>query len=202
MGHRFRFGAALCAAVLLLMAAGCTPPPPRPAMVAQTGEITYGYADRDLGEGRYEVSYETPVLRTSSNSIGREDDIETEKRRAYDLALWRAAQIATERGYERIVVASSNSEANVEVEEDAYYPGYGGWYGAYGYGGWPDPYYGHYAYSPFAYAPPYHRRYAYMQVTVTLTVREAGASDADTLDAQATAARMATQYGNAVFPGN
>jgi hypothetical protein len=188
---------------MLLVVAGCTPAPPRPAMVAQSDVVTYGYSETDLREGRLEVSYETPVLRTSTGQASRQEDIEAEKRRAYDLALWRAAQIAVERGYERIVIESTSSDTDVEIEEDPYYdyPGYWpGWYGGYGYGGWPHGYYGRYGYSPFAYAPPHYRRYAYLQVTVTLTVREADEADPDSLDAGATASRLAAQYANAVYP--
>ncbi len=190
------------AILALLAVAACTPATPRPAMVAQSDEVRYGYADRELSDGRFEVIYETPVLRTSTSTLSREDDIEAEKTRAYDLALWRTAQIAIERGYDRIIIDAANSDAEVEVGDDVY-PGYGpAWYGSYGYGygGWPDPYY--YRYSPFFYAPPYYRSFAYMQVTVTLTVSEADAADADALDAQATATRLATQYANAVFPGS
>jgi hypothetical protein len=190
----------------VLAAIACTPAAPRPAMVAQSDEVRYGYADREIAKGRFEVVYETPVLRTSTLTLSREDDIEAEKKRAYDLALWRAAQIAIERGYERIMVDVANRDAEVEVGDDVY-PGYGpAWYGAYGSygygygGGWPDPY--SYRYSPFFYAPPYYRSFAYMQVTVTLTVSEADATNTEALDAQATATRLATEYANSVFPGS
>jgi hypothetical protein len=189
--------------VLALFAvAACTPAAPRPAMVQQSDQVRYGYSDRELSDGRFEVVYQTPVLRTSASTLTREDDIEFEKKRAYDLALWRAAQIAIDRGFERIVVDQSHSDAEVEVDENLY-PGYGtGAYGGYGYygGGWPDPY--AYRYSPFFYAPPYYRSFAYMQVTVTLTVSEAAASNTKALDAQATAARLSTQYANSAFPGS
>lgn len=189
--------------VLALFAvAACSTPAPRPAMVQQSDEVRYGYSDRALSGGQFEVVYETPVLRTSASTLTREDDIEAEKKRAYDLALWRAAQIAIERGYERIIVDTSHSDAEVEVDENLY-PGYGtGYYGGYGYygGGWPDPY--AYRYSPFFYAPPYYRSFAYMKVTVTLTVSEAAASNAKALDAQATAARLSAQYANSSYPGS
>ncbi len=189
--------------VLALFAvAACTPAAPRPAMVQQTDAVRYGYTDRELAGGQFEVVYKTPVLRTSASTLTRDDDIEAEKKRAYDLALWRAAQIAIERGYERIIVETSHSDAEVEVDENLY-PGYGtGSYGGYGYygGGWPDPY--AYRYSPFFYAPPYYRSFAYMQVTVTLTVSEADPANAKALDAQATAARLSTQYANSSFPGS
>lgn len=171
-------------------------------MVQQTDQVRYGYTDRELSDGRFEVVYKTPVLRTSASTLSREDDIEAEKKRAYDLALWRAAQIAIERGYERILVDMSHSDAETEVDEN-FYPGYGSpWYGGFGYydGGWPDPY--GYRYSPFFYAPPYYRSFAYMQVTVTLTVSEADPSNAKALDAAATAMRLSTQYANSSYPGN
>lgn len=189
--------------VLALFAvAACSAPAPRPAMVQETDEVRYGYSDRELSDGRFEVTYQTPVLRTSASTLSRDDDIAAEKRRAYDLALWRAAQIAIDRGYERILVDTSHSDAEVEVDENIY-PGYGSpWYGGYGYynGGWPDPY--GYRYSPFFYAPPYYRSFAYMKVTVTLTVSEAYPANAKALDALATAARLSTQYASSTFPGS
>src|SRR5262245_3731262 len=117
----------------LLAVAACSAATPRPAMVQQSDEVRYGYSDRELSDGRFEVIYETPVLRTSASTLSREDDIEAEKKRAYDLALWRAAQIALERGYDRILVDQSHSDAEVEIDENLY-PGYGsGFYGGYGY---------------------------------------------------------------------
>ena len=170
-------------------------------MVEQTDDVRYGYSDRDLSDGRFQVTYETPVLRTSTSTLSRQDDIESEKKRAHDLALWRASQIAIERGYAWIIVDETDSDSEVELDEDLY-PGYGpAWYGGYGYyGGWPDPY--SYRHSPFFYAPPYYRSFAYMRVTVTLKVSAADATDVGAVDAEATAARLATQYANATFPGS
>lgn len=171
-------------------------------MVQQSDQVRYGYTDRALSDGRIEVVYTTPVLRTSASTLARDDDIEAEKKRAYDLALWRAAQIAIERGYARIVVDTSHSDAEVEVDENLY-PGYGSpWSGGYGYygGGWPDPY--GYRYSPFFYAPPYYRSFAYMQVTVTLTVSESDASNKQALNTKATIARLSMQYADSVYPGS
>lgn len=190
--------------VLALFAlAACSADPPRPVMVQLSDEVRYGYADRTLSDGSIEVVYKTPVLRTSASTLSRDDDIEAEKKRAYDLALWRAAQIAIDRGYERIVVDMSHSDAEVEVDENLY-PGYGTpLFGGSGYGyggGWPDPY--AYRYSPFFYAPPYYRSFAYMKVTVTLAVSEADAANAKALDAQATATRLSTQYANSSYPGS
>lgn len=190
--------------VLALFAvAACSANPPRPAMVQQSDQVRYGYTDRTLSDGSIEVVYKTPVLRTSASTLSRDDDIEAEKKRAYDLALWRAAQIAIERGYQHILVDTTHSDSEVEVDENLY-PGYGSpWYGSgYGYygGGWPDPY--AYRYSPFYYAPPYYRSFAYMQVTVTLTVSESDASNRQALNTRATASRLSIQYADSVYPGS
>ena len=189
--------------VLALFAvAACSTPAPRPAMVQQSDQVRYGYTDRTLSDGSIEVVYKTPVLRASASTLSRDDDIEAEKKRAYDLALWRASQIAIERGYKHILVDTSHSDSEVEIDENLY-PGYGAplYGGGYGYGGgWPDPYANRY--SPFFYAPPYYRSFAYMQVTVTLTVSESDASNRQALNTRATASRLSIQYADSVYPGS
>lgn len=189
--------------IALFAVAACSANPPRPAMVQQSDQVRYGYTDRTLSDGSIEVVYKTPVLRTSASTLSRDDDIEAEKKRAYDLALWRAAQIAIERGYQHILVDTTHSDSEVEVDENLY-PGYGSpWYGSgYGYygGGWPDPYANRY--SPFFYAPPYYRSFAYMQVTVTLTVSESDASNRQALNTRATESRLSIQYADSVYPGS
>jgi len=202
----FRHAAIALGAATLLLAGGCSAPAPRPVMVEQSAEIPYGYNDLDLGDGRFEVTYETPVLRTSTGTLSREQDVEAQKQRAYDLALWRAAQIAVDRGYEHFVVVTSSSDADVEVPDDRYDPAYAGFGYGYGHRHYPfgyDPYYyGYDRFSPFAYAPPpRYKRDAQMRVTVTMTVREATAQEEGAMDAVATVARLSSRYANSTFPG-
>ena len=199
----------VCAAALVLLVAGCTPAPPRPAMVP-LDENRYGYTEIDLGAGRYAVVYVTPSLRSSSNDASREADAEREKARAYDFALWRAAQIALERGYEAFAIEESERDADLSVRRERYYPyGYGAYHSRWYYGpsryGWPyryhapDPYLAHPAY-PYGSYGSYGASSASLLVTVRLTVREAAPDEPGAFDAAATATRLAGQYGNAVYP--
>src|SRR5688572_16554982 len=88
----------LAAAFLATLVAACAAPPPKPAMVplGQTGD--FGYSERDVGTDRIEVTYTGSNVRVSS-SQGKEDSrLVAERAKTRDLAIWRAAQIADQRG--------------------------------------------------------------------------------------------------------
>src|SRR5688572_28706029 len=91
--------AKLLAAVLLAtLVAGCTAAPPKPAMVplGQTGD--FGYSERDVGTDRIEVTYTGSNIRVSF-SQGREySRLVADRAKTRDLAIWRAAQFADQRG--------------------------------------------------------------------------------------------------------
>jgi len=169
----------------------------------------YGYSHIDLGEGRFEVVYVTPSLQSSLTESSREADTEREKGRAYDLALWRAAQIANERGYDGFVVEEWERDADVSIRYDRAYPysyGAGAYWSRWQYGYpatlWPYRYYGP---DPYLLHPAYpyggvDRSTASISITVRLTVREALPEDENVFESAATAARLASEYANAIYP--
>jgi hypothetical protein len=196
----------LIASLALVAVSACSAPAPRPAMVP-VGEVgQYGYSTSPADSNRFEVDYVTPVLRTSLRDSAREEEIEAEKLRAYDLALWRAAQLAQERGYAAFIVEESSHDADVEIDEGGYYGNrygyawhnhFGNPYGRYPYGNL--GYYPYFAYHPYAFGH-YERPHASMQVHVRLLIREAAPDEASALDTAATIARLALAYANATWP--
>lgn len=85
-------------AVLTLSALAITACSSAPAPRAATGAYSEGYTERALSSDRYLVSY-------------RMDGIDYQ--RAYDLALWRAAQVSLEKGYPVFEVISRDSDTDV-----------------------------------------------------------------------------------------
>lgn len=103
------------AALAVLLLAACTTPVPKPAMVplGQTGN--FGYSERDLGNDRIEVTYTGADIRVSS-SQGKDDSrVKAEHAKIYDLALWRAAQIADQRGMAAMKVENEARDTDVQV---------------------------------------------------------------------------------------
>jgi hypothetical protein len=161
--------AKLLAAVLLAtLVAACTAPVPKPAMVplGQTGD--FGYSERDVGTDRIEVTYTGSNVRVSS-SQGKEDSrLVAERAKTRDLAIWRAAQIADQRGMAAMKIENEARDTDVQVTRDYGYGGYGPYYPygwrRYGYWGRPTWFYD----DPFYYQPV---RRAYGQAVTTLTVQ-------------------------------
>lgn len=194
----------LLAGIAVAALAGCTPTAPRPAMVSIDQTHQYGYATTTAGEDRFEVEYLTPELETSTRDTTREEDIEEEKARAYDLALWRAAQIAQERGYVAFIVEESSRDADVSVEYHRYGAYGDAWFNQFAYGHYPYPYrnmgyYPYFPYHPHAYNR-YQRPEASMMVRVKLLVREASPDEPGAFDTTATATRLAATYADATWP--
>ena len=78
----------------LVLAACASAPTPQEAR----GAYTEGYTERALSSNRYLIEY-------------RMDG--SDYQRAYDLALWRAAQLSLEKGYPAFDVVSRNSDTDV-----------------------------------------------------------------------------------------
>jgi hypothetical protein len=149
--------------LLAILIAACAAPAPKPAMVplGQTGD--FGYSERDVGTDRIEVTYIGATIRASSSADVR---LVAERAKTRDLALWRAAQIADQRGMTAIRIENEVRDTDLQVTYD--YDGYGSYYPygyrRYGYWGSPSWFYD----DPYYYQPV---RRAYGQSITTLTVQ-------------------------------
>jgi hypothetical protein len=109
-------------AVLLISLAACTTPVPKPAMVALgTGGGDFGYTSKDLGPDRIEVTYRGDQVTVSVSNPREDSRTKAELEKAHDLALWRAAQIAQERGKAGLKIDTENRDSDVEVQRRSYY---------------------------------------------------------------------------------
>jgi hypothetical protein len=199
-GSKARIVAALLAAALL---AGCaTPPPPRPAMVplGQTGD--FGYSERDLGQDRIAVTYTGATIPVSSRA-GRDDArVKAELAKIHDLALWRAAQIADQRGMAAMKIENETRDTDLQVTQQ-YVQRVSPFY---------DPFWHHRRYCcgpSWFYDDPYDYPYYYQpvrradaQAVTTLTIqllRQYDPHDATQLSVKETLTRLQTARAGAVY---
>jgi hypothetical protein len=198
IGSKGRILAAVLAAVLV---AACTTAPPKPAMVplGQTGE--FGYSDRDLGNERIEVTYTGADIQVSA-SEGRDDSrVTAEEAKIRDLALWRAAQIADQRGMTAMRIENETRDTDVEVTRQyvqrvaPFGYGYPYHWRPYGYCCGPSWFYD----DPFYYQPV---RRAHAQAVITLTVQllqQYDPSDKTQIPVKETLERLRSERSGAVY---
>jgi hypothetical protein len=199
-------GPLVLAALLGALALGActTPAPPKPAMVplGQTGD--FGYSAHDLDANRIEVTYIGASVKVPTDASRNAPAVQAELAKTRDLALWRAAQIADERGMAAMKIEKESSDTDVNVRRDYVqrpYPfgyGYGGFccgyrhYGYYGSPWWFNDY-------PYYYAPV---NRAAGRVTTTLTVqlfKVRNTDDATQLSVADTLSKMKTERTGAVY---
>jgi hypothetical protein len=167
--------------------------PPVAAMVPQTTNGVFGYSDKMVAPDLYEVAYVSPRLRATQDA----DDahgLAGEKQRVYDLALWRAAQLAQEKGFPAFQVQHESRDVDVTVRRDpVYYPPPPIFFGPCRWDcGWP------YGYWPYPYDYSYRTRAA-GRITVNLTVKMQAKATGDSLDTAATIERLHKAYASATF---
>ncbi len=189
----------------------CATRPPQPAMVPQVQPSGFGYSETKLGVDRFEVRYVTPDMALPVDEDRRAGALSEQKQRAYDLALWRASQIALSAGFTYLKVEQEHRDADVTVKR-TYVPVVAGPYGFYGPGGMLYPGWGYgpgYYYGRPGIAAPfwfYEDPFAYrtrLQVsgrfTASLTIAFAKAASEGALDAKTTSQRLSTQYAGAAY---
>lgn len=171
--------------------AGCVAAPVYPLYTSVQVAGSFGYEEQRISDARYTVTYTAPVQRTYAyGGERREQDAGRQVALAYDMALWRAAELALANGYPAFRVAERNNDIQVDVRRDTYYD--------------PFPRYGHhhrYGYFPRGY-PSYYPSYANLAAGVTLAVEFRRADAGDTFDARATRERLRAQYAQATAPGS
>jgi len=196
-GSRLRAGLAAAAALAL---AACVQALHLPLYTPLESTGSYGYAERQLAERRFQVSYDAPVVATYAYPGGqRQQEVEEKVAVAYDLALWRAAELALAAGYPALTVTERDRDVRVEVFGDPYaspfYPFY--------YPPFPFTHHGpRYGLLPHPFYPGYYEPYAELIVGVTITVEFLDSVAPGALDAGATLDRLRGQYPEAVAPIN
>lgn len=187
--------------VAAIISACTTRTPPVAAMVAQSTTGDYGYSEQMLAPDLYKVAFVSPRLQARSDS----DDahgLAAEKQRVYELALWRASQLAKEKGYPAFLVQQESRDVDVTVRRDPVYPAYPPVPYFYGHCrwrcGWP---YG-YGYGPYGYGYGYYRTRAAGRISVDLTVKMLPVRTADAFDTAATEERLRKAHGSATFALN
>jgi hypothetical protein len=181
--------------VLGALTAACTEHrrPPVAAMVPQSTNGVFGYTDKMVAPDLYEVSYVSPRLRATQDA-DEAHGLAGEKQRVYDLALWRAAQLAQEKGFPAFAVQHESRDVDVTVRHDpVYYPPPPLFFGPCRWDcGWP----GYWPYYPYDYS---YRTRAAGRITVNLTVKMLAEATADSLDTAATIERLRKAYASATF---
>jgi hypothetical protein len=188
-------------ALMTAAISGCaTRTPPVAAMVAQSATGDYGYSEDMLARDLYRVTFVSPRLRATQDS-GNAHGLAAEKQRVYELALWRASQLAKEKGYPAFLVQQESRDVDVTVRRDPVYPAYPGPYFFGGYCrwrcGWP---YG-YGYWPYDYGY-YYRTRAAGRISVDLTVKMLPTRTPDSFDTAATEERLRKAHGSTTFALN
>jgi hypothetical protein len=187
---------------------GCATRTSRPAMAAATPASGFGYSDTKLAPDRYEVSYATPALTLPADAKARASAVEKEKQQAFDLALWHAAKIALAGGFTQLSIGPAHRNADVQVKK-LYSPAAPGVFGPGGmiYPQWIyNPmvaYYGAPGIGPYwIYEDPFADQpevAANGRITARLEVTFARTASPGSLDAAATAHRLAAEYGASAY---
>ncbi len=178
----------------MALLAGCVAGIPVPLYSPIEVGLSFGYSDAALSDTRYEVTYVAPT-RTTYVYGGEQRSRESERQveLAYDMALWRAADLALARGFPAFRVAERNNDARVDVRYEYYDDG------PY------DPFFdhrGHFHYGPFSSFtyPRSSDRYALLSARVTIVADLVGEGEPDAFDARMTRDRLREKYPQAVGP--
>ena len=108
-------------ALALVLSACVTPAPPKPAMAPFGVNGEFGYSERDLGGDKIEVTYRGASVKVAAQNPRDDFRNRLELDKAYDMALWRAAEIATERHKTGLRVESDSKNSDVDVHRHTYY---------------------------------------------------------------------------------
>ncbi len=146
----------------------------------------YGYEETKLSARYYRVSYLGPIQRASLRKDEREKEAEPAGALAEDLAMWRAAELATGQGYPAFTIVDTESEIEVTIEDIAPI-GYGPVYGS--------PHYGWRSRRLGPSGPRY--RTARLRAKATLLVVLEDEAVEGAYDAAETARRLRAQYSDA-----
>ena len=123
----------LSLAVALAGALAACSQAPRPPLMSPIAQVTdFGYSNRDLTNGRVEVTYLGPSYRVSTWRASRQEAVDKAKAQAEELATWRAAQVALAKGKPAFEVVDQHTDVEVDIRQ---------YYDPYPYAWYPYPYY-------------------------------------------------------------
>lgn len=182
------------------LTAGCaSKPQPRVAAMVPLGTNgDYGYSEKMIGQDLYTVRFSSPSLHATEDAASSHG-LDGEKQRAYDMALWRAAQLAQQAGKPAFEVQQESRDVDVTVRRDRVYPTYVP--APYFYGRhcrWPCYWPGYYPYD-YGYYDRYRTKVT-GRIIVDLKVKLLPNMTDGAFDAAATAARLSKSYGGASYP--
>jgi hypothetical protein len=97
---------------LILVLAGCTEPSRAPLYSPLSARAYFGYTEQPVNPNTVRVTYLTPPVRVNASSeIGA---VRSERMNlAYDIAVWRAAELALAAGYPAFSITDLQSDGNV-----------------------------------------------------------------------------------------
>lgn len=151
-----RVGRALAALIGLALLGGCVTGPPPPLLTPLAAGGNFGYAETPLSGDRQTVTYVAPSRLTNSYGPAREADAQATRTLAFDMAVWRAAQLAEAQGFAGFRVSDRRSDS--DTYPDPFYDPWDPWpcWGCRRFG---------FPYDAYRGSP-----YAYLQTRVTITV--------------------------------
>lgn len=103
------------ALVLAFALTACAALPTYPLLSPIAAAQNFGYAETKRGDDRYSVTYTTPTRASFAPAGPDADDADAARRLGYDMAVWRAAELASAGGFAGFHV--SHRQADV-----SYYP--------------------------------------------------------------------------------
>ena len=112
-------GRAAALAALVAMAGCAAPPPPRPVMSPWDQAARFGYSDRSLDAGQFEVTYKTPYAPVADDPTARSLRVEEIRELADDLAQLRAAELARAQSQAAFAVLDRKFDTTSEVHMGA-----------------------------------------------------------------------------------
>jgi hypothetical protein len=176
--------ARLAVLVLVAACAACATEPGLPLLSPLATAKSFGYAETPRGADRYSVTYATPTRSSFRSPESDASDAEGARTLGYDMAVWRAAQIAAAAGYEGFHVADRQTDVTFypdPIDRDfpplLWGPGWWSWR------------------QPLAAADgPWPPSRLLLAARVTIEVRLLHAPGADDYDAAAIMAKLAQTY--------
>jgi hypothetical protein len=135
-----RHAAIAVLAGLSALLGGCATGPSYPLLTPVDVARSFGFSDVHLPDGRYEVSYVAPAQQGYGYRFDQSPTERQGKKLAFDMAIWRAAQIAQSQGFQGFSVVDTQTSSDIQQRsgyyDDLWGPGWGPRWGRDPYWGW------------------------------------------------------------------